>query len=1237
MTVPDVSRSTTGDPLDALIAAYLQQIEAGAVPDRAALLASHPDLAERLRAFFADFDRLDRQAGDLRLSQPPDSADGGAPPRVRYFGDYELLEVIARGGMGVVYKARQVSLKRLVALKMIVAGELATPLAVARFRAEAELAANLDHPHIVPIYEVGDHEGQQYYAMRYVEGPPLARHPRDDARTEARRLAVIARAVHHAHQRGILHRDLKPSNILLEADGLAPLVADFGLSKRIDGDHSLTETGAVVGTPRYMAPEQAAGRKDLTVAADVYSLGVVLYERLTGRTPFVGETVLDVLLQVRAAEVPRPSGLVVGLSRDLETVCLKCLGKDAGKRYGSAAELADDLERWLEGRPIQARPVGRAERLWRWCRRNPAVASLTAGVVVLLVSATVVSTGLSVWALGERDRADARTRDVEQAGEQLERTLARSLVRPLREDATEEVLTEPEAEALWELAQSPSERLRHWFVTEALVRPLSAAQFRGRSEPVLIAGVGLDAGRRARAEQALAERMSDETLPLGQRADIACVALNLAEPASPVVSQAGELIARAIADEHNEQRQAVLRYWLISRQDQLPPAEAARLLAKMLARETGDDTRRALAEGLSAVAGRLPPAEAAAVCGPPARLLAEAFAKATGDDACRALAEGLSALSVRLPPAEAARLLGEALAKETLTYTRQALADGLSAVAGRLPPAEVARLLAEALAKERDDHTRRALAEGLSAVAGRLPPAEAAAVCGPPARFLAEAIGKRTGFAEREALARGLSALSVRLPPAEAARLLAEALAKERDDYPRPALAEGLSAAAGRLPPAEAAAVCGPPARLLAEAITKETGRSGRGLVARSLSALAGRLPPAEAAAVCGPPARLLAEALAKETDTSAREARVGGLLALAGRLPPPEAARLLAESLAKVRDASTRQALAGGLSAVAGLLPPEEAVAVSGPPARLLAEALAKETHTYTRQALAEGLSAVAGRLPPAEAAAVCGPPARLLAEAHAKETHVFPREPLAESLAALAGRLPPAEAARMLADVLAEETDPAVCRILGAGLVIITDRLERAEADRICEQALVLAQQREPRSTYWWTRMALREVASVLIQQLAEEKARGIALQQAPQTAAAPDVNRWDGWIVHSESPQVVILDRLLSEGTPPQRRRRAAATATAVGLACGGPLPALAALPSAAEPLPCRLTTPELVELLKYPTCIGPARQVVLKHLGNRYGRSFANHWEFVRYAEDHHLGLDFTGPPKRPTRP
>jgi serine/threonine protein kinase len=261
MSSADEFPSSQHDPLDAVLADYLQQVEAGAVPDRAALLARHPDLAERLRTFFADYDRLDRQAGDLRLSDDPNRTVGDAEPtndpmRVRYFGDYELLEEIARGGMGVVFKARQTSLNRIVALKMILKGELATPLDVARFRLEAEAAASLDHPHIVPIYEVGEHDGQQYYAMRLIEGASLARRPFGDLRGGAALLAVVARAVQYAHQRGILHRDLKPANILLDAEG-QPHLSDFGLARRLHSDTSLAPSGAIIGTPSYMSPEQA--------------------------------------------------------------------------------------------------------------------------------------------------------------------------------------------------------------------------------------------------------------------------------------------------------------------------------------------------------------------------------------------------------------------------------------------------------------------------------------------------------------------------------------------------------------------------------------------------------------------------------------------------------------------------------------------------------------------------------------------------------------------------------------------------------------------------------------------------------------------------------------------------------------------------------------------------------------------------------------------------------------------
>jgi serine/threonine-protein kinase len=304
----------------------------------------------------------------------------------RAFGDYELLEEIARGGMGVVYKARQVGLNRIVALKMILAGQLASPIDVQRFRTEAEAAAELDHPNIVPIYEVGEKQAQHYFSMKLIGGDSLSKHlPRlaQQLRAAVQLLATVARSVQYAHQHGILHRDLKPANILLDARG-QPHVTDFGLAKRMQAETGATQTGAIVGTPSYMAPEQATGKKGLTTAVDVYALGAILYEVLTGRPPFRADTPLDTVLQVLEKEPEPPRKLNPRLDRGLEAVCLKCLAKDPHQRYASAAELADDLERWQRGEPTRARPPSAWQAVRFWLRQNLHAALWVLAVGLLL-------------------------------------------------------------------------------------------------------------------------------------------------------------------------------------------------------------------------------------------------------------------------------------------------------------------------------------------------------------------------------------------------------------------------------------------------------------------------------------------------------------------------------------------------------------------------------------------------------------------------------------------------------------------------------------------------------------------------------------------------------------------------------------------------------------------------------------------------------------------------------------
>jgi hypothetical protein len=490
--------------------------------------ADRPLLERELRAVDTAYAR--RLEGD---TLPPDSRPAGEvgsgndePVRVRYFGDYELLGKIASGGFGVVYKARQVSLNRLVALKMIADGRLATPELVQRFRLEAEAAAGLEHEGIVPVYEVGAHDGQHYFSMKLIEGGSLTAHVEryvKDPRAAAALMAQVARAVHHAHQRGVLHRDLKPGNILLDAKG-QPHVTDFGLAKLFGaGRRTVAEgrpetvSGAILGTPGYMAPEQARGLKGITTAADVYGLGAVLYELLTGRPPFRADTPLDALVQVLEREPARPRSLDPRVDRDLETVCLKCLEKEPARRYGTAEAVAEELERWLDGRPIQARPAGQAERLWRWCRRNPAVAALSAAVALSLVAGTVTSTVFGFRAADEAEQARKRESEKVAALEHAEEALADGLLRPLGVDQVRANIFE--WQALTDLASLPSEqaRVRALFIEQALRNERKAGQLGLRLHPALQAAVGTSPETRRRVIDLAGKAVGDESRPLSIR------------------------------------------------------------------------------------------------------------------------------------------------------------------------------------------------------------------------------------------------------------------------------------------------------------------------------------------------------------------------------------------------------------------------------------------------------------------------------------------------------------------------------------------------------------------------------------------------------------------------------------------------------------------------------------------------------------------------------------------------
>jgi len=392
MSTSAATQSNARDELLArLLAELAQQQRQGGAADVDAVGRQYPDLAGELRELWAaaqvveEFGKSAADAGaTIDLSRPRGVITGGKSPLLgvpvpegRLFGEYELLEEIGRGGMGVVFKARQRSLGRIVALKMILRGELASDAELARFRAEAESAARLEHPSIITVHEVGEHDGQAYFSMKYVEGQTLAGLLSDGPlppRLAAQYVSTIARAVHHAHQQGILHRDLKPANVLLDQQGQL-FVTDFGLAKRVAAGDKLTRTGAIVGTPAYMAPEQAAGsRGTIGPASDVYSLGTILYELLTGRPPFQGASPVDTIMMVLDQEPVPPRRLNPNVDRELETVCLKCLEKAADLRYGSAAQLADDLDAFLQGEPISARPSNIFYFMTQMLREKPQAA-----------------------------------------------------------------------------------------------------------------------------------------------------------------------------------------------------------------------------------------------------------------------------------------------------------------------------------------------------------------------------------------------------------------------------------------------------------------------------------------------------------------------------------------------------------------------------------------------------------------------------------------------------------------------------------------------------------------------------------------------------------------------------------------------------------------------------------------------------------------------------------------------
>lgn len=384
--------------LDELIAEFLQAVEGGAVPDREQMLRQNPELSAELQEFFEGHDQVfnavnsadpadrnkldspqDSQAETIDVGKPSTVNSGaieGADSEHRVIGNYEILEEIDRGGMGIVYRAYDPNLNRIVALKMIRTGKLASESDIQRFRAEAQAAAKLDHQGIVPVYEVGTHEAHPYFSMAFIEGSNL------DAFHKQKQLSVdeacalikqVALAIDHAHENGLVHRDLKPANILVDQKG-RPRVTDFGLAKSLESDDGLTGTGEILGTINYMAPEQAAARNDqVDRMTDVYSLGAILYWMCTGRPPFETDNPVDTLLRILDSEPTLANQVNPKVPYEVAVICVRCLEKDPKNRYQTAGELAEEISRYLRGEPVEAAKANLVTRFRRWSRREPSL------------------------------------------------------------------------------------------------------------------------------------------------------------------------------------------------------------------------------------------------------------------------------------------------------------------------------------------------------------------------------------------------------------------------------------------------------------------------------------------------------------------------------------------------------------------------------------------------------------------------------------------------------------------------------------------------------------------------------------------------------------------------------------------------------------------------------------------------------------------------------------------------
>jgi hypothetical protein len=1136
------------DRLYEAIAAFEEARDAGQDPQPREWLIRYAEVATQLSDFFTGQDLLRRLA--------PDWDFPAVEPETPQLPDYQILEEVGHGGMGVVYRARQVSLNRVVALKVIRGDKLADLSSPQRgewfnrFRNEAEAVADLDHPNIIPIHEVGVYEGRPFFCMKLVEGGSLKDHLEHhvaDPRASARLLATVARAVHHAHQRGILHRDLKPGNILLDPEG-RPYVTDFGLVKRLEGGDTLTQDGALLGTPEYMAPEQARGEKRPSTAVDVYSLGAILYTLLTGAPPFRGETPLEIMRQLTEEEPEPPRAQNARVDRDLETICLKCLHKEPDRRYDSADALASDLESWLAGEPIQARPVGRFERVVKWIRRRPGVAALLAAVVIALTGGGSLSTYFAIQAGKRAEEARDHARTANTAREELEVTLASNLFRPIGHRPEPPGLFE--AEVFWELGTIANDRVRLRFLEKALENGESASRYTRRIDLVVQAAVGLDLSRRQQARQLLLTRLRDRDHDF--RVQAACLHLGIAlgEDDPEFTKNAVRTLLGALDRAADSQGMLLQSRALRALAEQFDSGQAAKAVRKTLEQKARDsETRHELAEAFKTLAGKLDRDQATTI----AQKLVASLDNRDARFDLRFSAAVLLALAPRLDRDQATRLVAAVAAKagheiphgfyvendDSEAGVFQALTGWLERGQAEQVAAQIGQTLVQEMAQTEQNQLFPHLAQALDLVTGRLDEIQTGRLIAQATQVLVERMERARWAVECHDFARAFHLLVRRLERDQAgkrvdraarelARRMGQAAREVADQKDRTSdlgdlvsLALAFELLADRLDRGQADQWAASPAQVAADRMTQVDGNDLECLTL-IFQALVGSLARDRAATLATKPAEVIVERMGNSTPyefdhlVKAFAALARGLDQTQARRLALRASQVLAERMDRGPDNGWLKELVKALRILAGWLDRGDARRLAARAAEVLTERLGQATHPADLF-LASGGSALAGLLEPDHAS-------RLATQVVRAAQRIMERLP---------------------AEPMARPDEPYFLRQRTAGFI------EPLVADLGQDRAV--------------------EVAARIVEQMAQTVFPG------------------------TRTPPVNDL-----------------------------------------EALAVRLEPQQLVDLLKNPFCVGPAREVILQQLGRRLNQPFTSVWDFITWAQEHEPELDLHTPPRRPER-